>query len=625
MTAFKKIFWSVIAVAVGILVASVLLRGGKIAYSFFKQKLTEEISAKANGFSLEKVPGSEIKNGPSYLVKTDGKKPIVSAEAYLIGDLDTGEVILSKNSGSRFPIASVSKLMTALVSLNTQNQDEITKISNRAIATYGKNGGFRTGEKMKLSELLYPLLLESSNDAAEAIAEHKNRSEFIRGMNQAAAVLGLEKTSYEEPTGLSPNNQSTVSDLFRLTSHIYKNKPEIFDITKERNKSYANHTWFNISQFLKEKGYIGGKSGFIDESKETNVALFTLPLANGDPKNLAIIILRSNDRHMDTKSLLKYVQANVYYGSRDAFPFAMPAEAANNLPDDETTLAFVGDIMLDRGVKFSVMKNFDGDYGALFKNAGLLKDADISFANIEGPISDNGADQGTIYSFRMSPNVVPALKDAGFDVASSANNHAGDWGRIAYEDTLENLSSAGILPTGGGSSYEDAKAPKIIEKNGIKIGFIGFSDVGPNWLAAGAPPAGGAGILLASDPNFDEIVRNAAVEVDDLVVSFHWGEEYKTDHTARQEELAHRAIDNGAKIIVGHHPHTIEDTETYKDGFIAYSLGNFIFDQAFSKDTMQGLVLTITLKGKNIANVDKKMVTLNQMFQPEKLTRMNNN
>lgn len=623
MKIFKHIFWIAIFITVGIFIASILLNGGKIAYSFFTHKPgadTEEASVNAHNASLEKLPGSQIKNGPSYLIKTDGKKPALSAEAYLIGDLDTGEVILSKNEDSRFPIASVSKLMTALVSLNTQNQNDVAKISSRAIATYGKNGGFKIGEKIKLSELLYPLLLESSNDAAEAIAEHKNRDEFIQGMNQAAAVLGLEKTSYEEPTGLSPNNQSTVRDLFKLTSYIRKDKPEIFDITKKRNESYGNHTWFNISQFLKVKGYIGGKSGFIDEAKETNIALFTLPLANGEPKNLAIIVLRSDDRHTDTEKLLNYVKANVYYGSRDAFPFATPAEAENNPPNDETTLSFVGDIMLDRAVKLSVMKNFDGDYGALFKNVGALKDSDISFANMEGPISNNGADQGTIYSFRMSPDVVPALKDAGFDVVSSANNHVGDWGRIAYTDTLEHLNAAGILPIGGGDDYEDAKMPKIIERNGIKIGFIGFSDVGPNWLAAGDD----AGILLASDPNFDEIIKNAAAEVDDLIVSFHFGEEYKTDHTPRQEELAHRAIDDGAKIIVGHHPHSVEDTETYKGGFIAYSLGNFIFDQAFSKDTMQGLLLTITLKGKNIANVDKKMVILNQMFQPEKLLKMNN-
>ena len=128
----------------------------------------------------------------------------------------------------------------------------------------------------------------------------------------------------------------------------------------------------------------------------------------------------------------------------------------------------------------------------------------------------------------------------------------------------------------------------IIEKYGMKIGYLGFSDVGPEWMKASADQPG---LLLASNPRFDEIIRKASAQVDHLIVSFHFGEEYQAEHNTRQEYLSHRAIDNGAKIVVGHHPHVIQDTEVYKESYIAYSLGNFIFDQSWSEPTMQRILL----------------------------------
>ena len=125
-----------------------------------------------------------------------------------------------------------------------------------------------------------------------------------------------------------------------------------------------------------------------------------------------------------------------------------------------------------------------------------------------------------------------------------------------------------------------------------------------------------AGILSASNPRFDMIIQNAAKQVDYLIVSFHFGEEYQTTHNARQADLAHRAIDDGAKIIIGTHPHVMEDTEVYKNGYIAYSLGNFIFDQAFSTDTMQGMLLQLKLNKDGSLTATKNIVKLNNVFQP---------
>ena len=165
-------------------------------------------------------------------------------------------------------------------------------------------------------------------------------------------------------------------------------------------------------------------------------------------------------------------------------------------------------------------------------------------------------------------------------------------------------------------SKAEAETPAIIEKYGIKIGFLAFSDVGPNWMEAGEDKAG---LLLANDPRFEEIIKNASQLVDYLVVSFHFGDEYQTTHNARQEHLAHKAADNGAKIVIGHHPHVIEDTEIYGESYIAYSLGNFIFDQKFSKNTMEGMLLEIKLNRDGSITAKKNTVKLNSVFQPDKI------
>ena len=278
-----------------------------------------------------------------------------------------------------------------------------------------------------------------------------------------------------------------------------------------------------------------------------------------------------------------------------------------------TMLTFVGDIMLDRGVKLSVNKNAGGNYAWLFQNLSSLKNADILFGNLEGPVSDRGADLGNKYSFRMDPKVIPVLEQVGFDVLQIANNHIGDWGKEAATDTFNRLATASIIMVGGGHNHEDAITVKVIEKNDLKIGFLAASDVGPSWLAA---TNNQAGILLAGDPDLATIIEHAASQVDLLVVAYHFGAEYQPESNARQKELAHLAIDHGAKLVIGSHSHVVQSLEEYHNGIIAYGLGNFIFDQSFSEKTMSGLVLTVVLRGKEIQSIIKQNVILDKTFKP---------
>lgn len=618
-----KILWVIFPVVIGISLAHAAL-------SFFTFSDGEKIiKLKNNEASViqliaPETTGNTAKPKYFYANKDADGQPKVSAKAFLVGDLNTGEVIFSKNQDQKFPIASTSKLMTALVVTEINTPDNTAKITKTALATEGKNGELKLGEKIKVADLIYPLLLESSNDAAEALAQHFGRNSFISKMNQQAEKLQMTETSYEDPSGLSAQNQSTASDMFKLTGYIMQRQPDLFKITAKRSYSNKKHSWSNISQFLSANGYLGGKSGYTDPAKQTTVSLFSLPLGQTGFRPIAITLLQSEDRQKDVEAILKYLKKNIYYGG-EADVNTNWVQEKIGIPDIKdpnfVTLSFVGDIMLDRGVRNSVVKNFNNDYSALFAKPeelrDILKKSDIVFANLEGAASNQGVDQKNLYSFRMNPSVIPALRGAGINILSVANNHVGDWGRIAFIDTLARLKENEIFYTGGGNNNAEAETPIIIEKYEIKIGYLAFSDVGPNWMEAGTEKAG---LLLANNPRFDEIIQNASKQVDYLVVSFHFGDEYKEKHNARQEYLAHRAVDDGAKIIIGSHPHVVEDTEIYKNSFIAYSLGNFIFDQSWSKPTMQGMILELKLFADGGMTVKKNTTQLNSVFQLEKIT-----
>jgi len=616
--------WLTIPLALGIFVAVVLLDwspeislplGSKSASS---GTIAEVDKAIGNASLTERTD--------TYYTKPLAPALSISAKSYLVDDLDTGETILAKSEKEIRPIASVSKLMTALLTEEYLPEDAVATVSKKALATEGGNGDLRVGEKIKVSDLVYPLLMQSSNDAAEVIAEWIGRENFLAKMNERAKELLMFSTSYQDPTGLSPSNRSSPSDLLQLTKYIYGKRPELLTLTTKRSYGNGLHLWPSNNQFLRHEGYLGGKSGFTDEARQTVVSLFSAKLLEGGPRNVGIALLGSTDRKRDVESILKYLNKNVAYGVKPApkivaeVPKIIEDVIVAPIPEavdpDYVTLTFAGDIMMSRGVRSSVLKNFGGDYSLLFDKLDILKNSDIVFANLEGTASDKGMDLRNLYSFRMDPQVLPALKGGGISVLSVANNHIGDYGREAFTDTLARLKENEILYTGGGLNKAESERPVVIEKYGIKIGFLGFSDKGPQFMRATDTSPG---ILLATDSRMSEIIKSASRNVDYLIVSFHFGEEYQSTHDAKQSELAHMAIDNGAKIVIGHHPHVIQETEVYDGGFIAYSVGNFIFDQNFSTATMQGLLLEMKLYRDGAMTAKKNTVKLSPYFQPNQI------
>ncbi len=300
--------------------------------------------------------------------------------------------------------------------------------------------------------------------------------------------------------------------------------------------------------------------------------------------------------------------------------------AALHLPEKQTpqelTILFVGDIMLDRGVEWKIKQNpptgGGGDWRWPFlKIAEELEQADLVFGNLESQISDKGINVGSIYSFRADPQSIEGLTYAGFDVLSVANNHSFDYTRQALQDSLSRLSTANISYVGGGFSRNEAYGLTIKEIQDTKIGFLAYTNSGsPAWAASETS----GGVAWVDWNNFTKIIQDiqeAKLQVDILVVSLHAGIEYAKEPDEFQKAFAQNAIDAGADLIIGHHPHVLQPLEQYKDGWIAYSLGNFVFDQDFSQETMAGAMLKVSVQNKAIKAVSLLQTRLTPSFQVE--------
>lgn len=287
------------------------------------------------------------------------------------------------------------------------------------------------------------------------------------------------------------------------------------------------------------------------------------------------------------------------------------------------TLIFVGDVMLSRSVG-RIMES-RGDYKYPFlKIAALTSKADFAFANLEGPISNRGKNQGSIYSFRSDPRAIEGLLFAGFDAVSLANNHIWDWGHEALSDTIRLLKEKNIGTAGAGRNEGEANNPAIIilgdkdkelpaRNESSKIGLLAYSNLYPEKLEArGENP----GISHFNPGAIKEAIRRLRREVDIVIVSLHWGEEYKPVSNADQKQLARAFIDSGADLIVGHHPHVSQEVEKYKNGWIVYSLGNFVFDQNFSEETVRGTAARVLVENKKVIHLEPLQIKINETFQP---------
>lgn len=266
-----------------------------------------------------------------------------------------------------------------------------------------------------------------------------------------------------------------------------------------------------------------------------------------------------------------------------------------NPPIKITTLFFAGDIMLSRNVAGKIYKA--NDFTLPFLNVKeKIAAADISFANLESPFNNSGSHsiEGSLV-FNADPKSVEGLKLAGFDILSTANNHSLDQSVKGLDFTIDLLNSNGIIPTGTSKSNGEVVSP-VIEKNRILYGFLAYSYTAYN-------DGGKSRHQQIADFNDLEGLKQDILglkghNADIVIVSMHAGTEYQRKPNQAQIDFAHTAIDAGADLVIGHHPHWIQTIEFYKDKPIFYSLGNLVFDQMWSQETKEGLTVFVTFRGR---------------------------
>ena len=239
-----------------------------------------------------------------------------------------------------------------------------------------------------------------------------------------------------------------------------------------------------------------------------------------------------------------------------------------------------------------------------------LQKKDLLFGNLETVLSKSGDPSRKRWVNTTSPEAGKYLKEAGFDIMSVANNHTLDMGQEGFEKTLSVLESHGIAYIGGARGDEPPRG-LIVERNGVTFGFLGYTS------GMFRSPPGVTVSRLKRKAVIDDI-RRLKDRCDHVVVSLHWGVENVYYPSPAQVRLAHDLIDNGATLILGHHSHTIQGLERYKDGLIAYSLGNFQFDtELFREKIKSTMILSVDLDRDGIRDYMVIPCFINDDFQPE--------
>jgi poly-gamma-glutamate synthesis protein (capsule biosynthesis protein) len=269
-------------------------------------------------------------------------------------------------------------------------------------------------------------------------------------------------------------------------------------------------------------------------------------------------------------------------------------------------ITFTGDLIPARCV-YDQMRRL-GDWTAPFHTIGeRLRSADLTIGSLDAAISGRGQPIGCreTYSLLAPPEVVPGLVAGGFDLLSVATNHvkdcgaSGPCGDATFLDTLSLLRAAGIGPAGGGPNLAEARRPVVLTAGGVRFAFLAYDDVAAYYhateTAAGTAPLDEA--TLAAD------IQSALALADVVVVLPQWGEEYTPNPTERQQRIAALAIDSGATLVVGNHPHVVQAAAPSGDRYVAYALGNLVFDQDWSQETMEGVVLETTFHGPRLVAV----------------------
>jgi poly-gamma-glutamate capsule biosynthesis protein CapA/YwtB (metallophosphatase superfamily) len=277
-----------------------------------------------------------------------------------------------------------------------------------------------------------------------------------------------------------------------------------------------------------------------------------------------------------------------------------------------------GDIILGRGVNAKMVAYNDYLY-PYRKVRDEFMSADWRVANLECTVSDLAQQPTDPYTFTFvtAKRAVDGLVYAGIQTVTVANNHADNGGIPAFMDMLQTLRANKIAYCGGGGNLAEARQATIHTVKGTRVALLGYNDIPPGGPYAGDGAPGIAPIDVATLPRD---IAAARAQADLVIPYFHWGIEYTEAPTHYQQQVAHTAIDAGADMVLGSHPHWAQSIESYKGRLIVYSLANFIFDQDWSRATLEGFMLHLYWRGKTLAGIRFVPTLIEDRCQPRIMT-----
>jgi poly-gamma-glutamate capsule biosynthesis protein CapA/YwtB (metallophosphatase superfamily) len=279
-------------------------------------------------------------------------------------------------------------------------------------------------------------------------------------------------------------------------------------------------------------------------------------------------------------------------------PTATPMPSPTSVP--RITLLFTGIIVPARCVQAGIDKRNDPGY-PYGEVADMIQEADLAIGTLNATISDYPPKTGCVPTFVLvgdSRNAA-ALADAGFDVMSVATNHIKNCGLPncgdrAFLDTLENLRQAGVIPVGAGINLNDALKPVVVTVKGVRFGIVSLGQIEAMAFAGEDTP----GIAILDDDNLRSAIA-VAREISDVVIALpHWGPEYSPNPNPYQVHFAEVAVEAGADLVVGNHTHVVQAVQEIEGIQVFYGLGNFVFDQNWSEETQQAVILRVEFEGQ---------------------------
>lgn len=275
-------------------------------------------------------------------------------------------------------------------------------------------------------------------------------------------------------------------------------------------------------------------------------------------------------------------------------------------PKPEITLLFTGQYIPGRCVQAGIDARGGGDY--IFAAVrDIIQSADLAVGTVNGSVSDYPPKTGCVRTFVLAGGSEHAeiLSEAGFDAVSAATNHIKNCGLTncgdrAFLETLDNLQRSGVTTIGAGENILKALQPQVFDIKGIRFGIVSLGEIEPLAFAGDNSP----GIAVLSEENLRSAIASAREISDVVIVMPHWGPEYSSNPNWNQRGYAQIAVEAGADLVVGNHTHVVQAVQSIDDVPIFYGLGNFVFDQDWSTETMESVLLIVRYRGTELLETE---------------------